>query len=82
MGAMLESALLFVTYEQAKLIILKFSKNPTDQLTPVQSFIVGGCSGFGSTLVLTPVELIKVRLQIQQNAVGKGNLYHFLVIQY
>jgi ornithine carrier protein len=62
-GAMLENAMIFLTYEESKLVILKIFKNESGQLTVPQSFIVGACCGVGSTIILTPVELLKIRLQ-------------------
>ena len=68
-GAMLENAVVFTLYEQTKLFLLSRNKNPSiKQLSVNQSFVAGGVAGCGTTLVLTPVELIKCRLQIQQES--------------
>eukprot|EP00026_Physarum_polycephalum_P013593 Phypoly_transcript_14010.p1 GENE.Phypoly_transcript_14010~~Phypoly_transcript_14010.p1 ORF type:complete len:303 (-),score=26.70 Phypoly_transcript_14010:18-926(-) len=66
-GMMFETAVLFVVYGQLKAILQKDPKVP---LTIPQLSIAGGLSGVATSLVLTPVELAKCRLQIQTGKVG------------
>eukprot|EP01098_Paradermamoeba_levis_P004499 TRINITY_DN1923_c0_g3_i1.p1 TRINITY_DN1923_c0_g3~~TRINITY_DN1923_c0_g3_i1.p1 ORF type:complete len:331 (-),score=69.72 TRINITY_DN1923_c0_g3_i1:127-1083(-) len=64
LGAMMENAVLFVSYAQIKRTI------QTDENTPLtlpQLCLSGAGAGVFSSLVLTPIELIKCRLQVQQN---------------
>lgn len=66
-GMMFETAVLFVVYGQLKLLL---QKDPNVPLTIPQFCIAGGLSGGATSFVLTPVELIKCRLQIQKGRVG------------
>lgn len=77
-GAMVENAALFVGYRQVQRLIrstastseeLKLLKDlPEDELPPLsipQLILAGGASGAIASFVLTPVELIKCKLQVQ-----------------
>ncbi len=66
-GAMAENATLFVAYSGMKKA-LNVNDNPTlTNPVPMYKYLVaGGGSGIFSAFVLTPVELVKCRLQIQQ----------------
>ncbi|KAI9019186.1 mitochondrial carrier [Phycomyces nitens] len=65
-GAMLENATLFVGYRQIQNAIRKYSG--TEQgadLSLSQLVLAGTASGALASLVLTPVELVKCKLQVQ-----------------
>lgn len=77
-GSMIENAALFVGYRQIQRVIresstspeeLELQKNiPEDELPPLsirQLVLAGGASGAVASVVLTPVELIKCKLQVQ-----------------
>lgn len=66
-GMMFETAVLFVVYGQLKIML---QKDPNVPLTLKQYSIAGGLSGIATSFVLTPVELVKCRLQIQRNRLG------------
>ncbi|GBG29109.1 Mitochondrial substrate carrier family protein S [Hondaea fermentalgiana] len=72
LGAMAENATLFVAYGAMK-NALQVDPSPTlSNPVPVWKYLVaGGGSGVFSAFVLTPVELVKCRLQIQQSATTK-----------
>jgi len=77
---MIENAALFVGYKQVQRMIRDFSANPEQrklyaeqeddslkQLTLSQLILAGTISGAFTSIVLTPVELIKCKLQVQQH---------------
>ncbi|KAG0212056.1 hypothetical protein BGX28_006954 [Mortierella sp. GBA30] len=73
-GAMLENAVLFVGYRRAQDMLREFVAVP-DQHESVSGpaplsipmlCLSGGISGVFASLVLTPVELVKCKLQVQQ----------------
>ncbi|GAM24392.1 hypothetical protein SAMD00019534_075670 [Acytostelium subglobosum LB1] len=61
-GMMFETAVLFVGYGQMKKLL---QKDPNKPLELWQYSLCGASAGFAATFVLTPVELIKCRLQVQ-----------------
>ncbi|KAJ3320266.1 hypothetical protein HDV06_005410 [Boothiomyces sp. JEL0866] len=65
-GSMAESAVLFLAYNQIQEII-KYTNNlkEEDELSTKQLCLAGGLSGAVVSYVLTPVELVKCRLQMQ-----------------
>ncbi|KAJ3312119.1 hypothetical protein HDV04_003373 [Boothiomyces sp. JEL0838] len=65
-GSMAESAVLFLAYNQIQDII-KYANNmkEDEELATRQLCLAGGLSGAVVSYVLTPVELIKCRLQMQ-----------------
>ncbi|KAK9893264.1 mitochondrial carrier [Cystobasidium minutum MCA 4210] len=74
-GAMLENATLFVVYGQAQNLLRRYT-SPTPDLPdgrpgplslPKMAF-AGACAGAATSLVLTPIELVKVRMQVQMIA--------------
>ncbi|EFA86528.1 mitochondrial substrate carrier family protein [Heterostelium album PN500] len=69
-GMMFETAVLFAGYGQMKKLI---QKDPTKPLELWQYSVCGAGAGFTATFVLTPVELIKCRLQIQTTGPQKYN---------
>lgn len=77
-GSMVENAALFVGYRQVQRIIRNYSATPEqietwsklreDELPPLglgQLIIAGAASGALASFVLTPVELVKCKLQVQ-----------------
>jgi ornithine carrier protein len=86
-GAMVENAALFVGYRQVQRLIRSSSttsqelerqkdlpENELPSLTIPQLILAGGASGAIASFVLTPVELIKCKLQVQigNHAVTQG----------
>ncbi|KAK9703575.1 mitochondrial ornithine carrier protein [Basidiobolus ranarum] len=90
-GAMLENSALFVGYAQGQKLIRKFLRGEHDledkgalpELSLSELCLAGGFSGIAATFVLTPIELIKCKLQVQearkyQNSVLRGSqVTHF-----
>ncbi|KAF9436820.1 hypothetical protein BGZ76_002857 [Entomortierella beljakovae] len=77
-GAMLENAVLFVGYRRAQDMLREFVAVPEANIgaEPIPLSIPmlclsGGISGVFASMVLTPVELVKCKLQVQQI----GHLY-------
>lgn len=65
-GSMAECATLFVSYGQLKQICGVNDEEVNKGITPLwKLFLLGGGAGFTTAFVLTPVELVKCRLQIQ-----------------
>ncbi|GAA5795353.1 hypothetical protein HPULCUR_000709 [Helicostylum pulchrum] len=77
-GSMVENAALFVGYRQVQRIIRENSTSsqelerqkglPEDELPPLsisQLVLAGGASGAMASMILTPVELVKCKLQVQ-----------------
>eukprot|EP01132_Coremiostelium_polycephalum_P000472 gene472-598_t len=69
-GMMLENSILFIGYGQMKQLL---QSDPNIPLTIPQYSICGAGAGFLASFVLTPVELIKCRLQIQTTGEKKYN---------
>ncbi|KAF9586707.1 hypothetical protein BGW38_008630 [Lunasporangiospora selenospora] len=76
-GAMLENAVLFVGYRRAQDMLREFVAVPDQEsgepapLSIPMLCLSGAISGVFASLVLTPVELVKCKLQVQQI----GHLY-------
>lgn len=74
-GAMAENATLFVVYSQSQNLIRKYS-SPTSNLPDGRPgplslpklALAGACAGAATSLVLTPIELVKVKMQVQMIA--------------
>ncbi|TIA96287.1 hypothetical protein E3P96_03644 [Wallemia ichthyophaga] len=65
-GSMVENATLFVVYNQAQDFIRSFSAIPRDSsLTLTHLGVAGGIAGGVTSFVLTPIEFIKCRMQVQ-----------------
>lgn len=60
MGASLENAVLFTTYNAS----LHYMKQHLGNITLVHKCISGGISGFVISFILAPIELVKCRLQV------------------
>ncbi|KAI7874615.1 mitochondrial carrier domain-containing protein [Mucor mucedo] len=74
-GAMLENAILFVGYRQIQRAIRSYSQTPPEEpLSLNQLVLAGAMAGTIVSFVLTPVELIKCRLQVQRSATGPRQL--------
>jgi len=67
-GMMIENAVLFAGYGQMKQLL---QKDPNIPLTIPQCAIAGGFAGLCASTILTPVELIKCRLQVQTTGPAK-----------
>jgi len=63
----LVNAIVFAAYGQAK-SFLRDSDNPDEPLNLWQLALAGSWAGFVNSFVVSPVELVKTRLQIQYNA--------------
>ncbi|KAH0834943.1 mitochondrial carrier domain-containing protein [Lanmaoa asiatica] len=69
-GAMVENASLFVSYSQLQHVIRRVTGRPPSQdLTLPQLAIAGAGAGTVTSFVLTPVELVKCKMQVQMLAV-------------
>lgn len=70
LGAMAENATLFLVYNQTQRVIRRFSPSvPEHEGLPLPRLsIAAGLAGAAASFVLTPVELIKCRMQVQQIA--------------
>ena len=71
-GSMAENALLFTSYGMFKSVL---QSSPNEELPWLSLAMCGAGSGAVVPLVLTPVELIKCRLQVQQSARGDFKAY-------
>ena len=65
LGSMAENAVLFLTYNEIK---RRMGETPQHELTLLQLATAGAGAGAFVPFVLTPVELIKCRLQVQNSA--------------
>ena len=81
-AAMVENATLFVVYSQTQAVLRQYfpvtpaaltQHSNTAPLPLSQLAIAGGCAGAVTSFVLTPLELIKVRLQVQMIAQEAGS---------
>lgn len=76
LGAMAENATLFVVYTQTQGLMRRLAPpsvssdeiGPPPALSLAQLALAGGCAGAVTSFVLTPIELIKVRMQVQMIA--------------
>lgn len=70
-GAMFENSILFVTYNFIKKQV-KINENPTlKDPNPMWKYAIsGGISGIIAAFILTPLELVKCNLQVQNSSVG------------
>uniref|UniRef100_A0A7S3LS03 Mitochondrial carrier protein n=1 Tax=Aplanochytrium stocchinoi TaxID=215587 RepID=A0A7S3LS03_9STRA len=77
LGAMAENATLFVANGFTKRV-LNVQEHPTlKDPVPMWKYIIsGGTAGICVAFVLTPVELIKCRLQVQNAATGEGAILY------
>ncbi|KAL7320658.1 mitochondrial ornithine carrier protein [Mucor circinelloides] len=89
-GSMVENAALFVGYRQVQRVIRdyyataeereKYQGLPEDELPPLsmnQLLVAGGASGAIASFILTPVELIKCKLQVQLGSHAVTHGVHF-----
>lgn len=86
-GAIVENATLFVTYSYLKDVFRQYWPNPTSSssstapdstdndadLTLTQLFVAGALSGTVASFLLTPIELVKCKLQVQEVGELYGN---------
>jgi len=65
-GSMIENGVLFSGFGYAQRLIRKVTKKPEDEpLSMSQYTLAGGLAGTGAAMLLTPVELVKCKLQVQ-----------------
>ncbi|KAF5366204.1 hypothetical protein D9758_005785 [Tetrapyrgos nigripes] len=65
-GAMLENATLFLSYREAQNVIKSFTGTSENQKLPFsQLAVAAAAAGAVTSLVLTPVELVKCKMQVQ-----------------
>ncbi|KAG6827597.1 hypothetical protein H0H92_011170 [Tricholoma furcatifolium] len=65
-GAMAQTAALFVTYSGFQDIIRSMtSRTRTEKLTIPELGLAAGAAGFASSFIITPIELVKCKLQVQ-----------------
>lgn len=65
LGAALETAVVFSVFGQMARVL---GGNSSEDLTMPQVVVAAGVAGFAVSHVLTPVELVKCRIQVQTNA--------------
>lgn len=64
-GAMAENASLFWSYRELQNAIRAVSKQPAQELSLDQLALAGAGAGFLTSFVLTPIELVKCKMQVQ-----------------
>jgi ornithine carrier protein len=65
-GSMIENGILFSGFGLAQNLIRKVTNKPKDEpLSMSQYTLAGGLAGTGAAMLLTPVELVKCKLQVQ-----------------
>ncbi|KAJ6486927.1 L-ornithine transporter [Mycena sanguinolenta] len=65
-GSMVETAALFLSYSYFQNLIRKYSANPpSSQLTIPQLGFAAAGAGFATSFILTPIELVKCKMQVQ-----------------
>ncbi|KAG6915565.1 hypothetical protein DXG01_010970 [Tephrocybe rancida] len=65
-GSMAETAALFVAYSGFQDIIRSMTLRPrTEKLTIPELGLAAGAAGFVSSFIITPIELVKCRMQVQ-----------------
>jgi len=67
-----ENAVLFTAHSTAKDVIKSFNPDPSANLSLGQEALAGGVAGFFSSTAITPAEVIKCRLQIQDRVSSSG----------
>ncbi|KAI8054605.1 mitochondrial carrier domain-containing protein [Syncephalis plumigaleata] len=77
------NALLFTAYSSLKDVQVKwFNLKSTDQLSAWQLASAGAGAGFVNTILASPVEMLKVRLQVQRSMAGFTTTTQHVVSQY
>lgn len=72
-GSMMENGILFLGFGYSQNLIRKIKNKPDDEpLSMLQYTLAGGLAGTGAAVLLTPVELVKCKLQVQD----VETLYH------
>jgi hypothetical protein len=71
-SVVLENSVLFTANSYCKKLIKSLSKKPSEELSLAQEALAGGLAGFFSSTAITPAEVIKCRLQIQDRTGSQG----------
>lgn len=67
-GAMAETAGLFLTYSQMQSILLRRSSDALRRLSLPELGLAAASSGFLTSFIITPIELVKCKMQVQMLA--------------
>ena len=67
-----ENAVLFTAHSAVKDVFRSFNADPTAELSLGQEALAGGVAGFFSSTAITPAEVIKCRLQVQDRLTSSG----------
>lgn len=90
LGACLESAVLFYSYNMSTATFVKASKKTfgieysQDTIPLWTKCVSGGIAGFLASFILTPIELVKCKLQVSNLAsttTQSGNIYSLIIKQ-
>ena len=75
-GCMLETAIAFAVYGRILALIKEWRVTRKEQSTIADNFLAGSVAGVAIAFVLTPVELVKCRMQVQDTLPPSKRLYH------
>ncbi|KAJ7484754.1 L-ornithine transporter [Mycena latifolia] len=64
-GSMVETAALFLSYSYFQNLIRNYAPTPSSQLTIPQLGLAAAGAGFVTSFILTPIELVKCKMQVQ-----------------
>ncbi|KAJ7770487.1 mitochondrial carrier domain-containing protein [Mycena metata] len=64
-GSMVETGALFLSYSYFQNLIRTYTTSPSPQLTIPQLGLAAAGAGFVTSFILTPIELIKCKMQVQ-----------------
>ncbi|KAJ7096714.1 L-ornithine transporter [Mycena belliarum] len=64
-GSMVETGALFLSYSYFQNIIRNYAPTPSPQLTIPQLGLAAAGAGFVTSFILTPIELVKCKMQVQ-----------------
>jgi solute carrier family 25 carnitine/acylcarnitine transporter 20/29 len=68
------NAIIFSTFEQAKRFLAQ--GNSPEELNLAEIALAGGYAGFCNSFIISPIELVKSRLQVQYEAQRVRSFYH------
>ncbi|KNH08238.1 mitochondrial substrate carrier family protein [Perkinsela sp. CCAP 1560/4] len=75
-GCMFETAIAFVVYGRCLAYLDERRKSRGDMIRLTDNLFAGGASGIATALVLTPIELVKCRLQVQETLAPAQRLHN------